>query len=190
MSITEITYDGTNFAMVQKILGPYVDGLREESWNRPGAVPDWMKGPTSGIHLVFSPKDHAGVLLRYLASDGFPVELKFIVCRECGGADALEWNEETKAQLISEQLCFYCNLWTKRAPRTPDDNVAIIHGNYFTIGDEKGPASMRGYGGRRFTIRYHDGRQVETTDLWDGGRVPEHFRDRLPDDAEFMKDHK
>jgi hypothetical protein len=41
----------------------------------------------------------------------------------------------------------------------------------------------RGFAGRRFVIRFHDGRIVETTNLWSNGIIPEHFRDRLLDNA-------
>lgn len=39
-----------------------------------------------------------------------------------------------------------------------------------------------------FTMRgdYADGTEVVTNDLWAQGVIPAHFRDRLPDNAEFL----
>lgn len=41
-------------------------------------------------------------------------------------------------------------------------------------------------GGRKFHIQMHDGQVIETTELWHQGTIPEHFRERLPDNANFL----
>jgi hypothetical protein len=42
-------------------------------------------------------------------------------------------------------------------------------------------------GGARSTIRFRDGRSVVTHNLWCQGEVPAHFREALPDNAEFIR---
>lgn len=44
--------------------------------------------------------------------------------------------------------------------------------------------------GRRFDIEYFDGSRITTFDLWGGGQVPEHWRDKFPDTARFLNSAK
>ena len=43
--------------------------------------------------------------------------------------------------------------------------------------------SLLGMSGARFTIRFTDGRTVETNDLWHSGVIPDRFRDLFPVNA-------
>jgi len=47
------------------------------------------------------------------------------------------------------------------------------------------PTGGKGFGGRRFIIRFHDGRVVETRNLWMIGIIPDEYREALPDNAVF-----
>jgi hypothetical protein len=42
---------------------------------------------------------------------------------------------------------------------------------------------MRGYGGAKWRVQFLDGREVETSNLWHQGTVPEQYRRYLPDNA-------
>lgn len=64
-------------------------------------------------------------------------------------------------------------------------NAAVIDGHHYRVRGREN-AYSKGFGGRRHTIRFFDGREVTTTDLWYQGVIPPAFRDRLPDDAEFV----
>ncbi len=69
-----------------------------------------------------------------------------------------------------------------------DDRTVIVDGHHYKIADENGhPNAFRGHSGIKFTIRFHDGREVVTTNLWSQGKIPEAWRDRLPDNAIFVK---
>ena len=46
---------------------------------------------------------------------------------------------------------------------------------------------FRGYGGRGIKIKLQTGEIIVTNNLWHNGKVPKEFRDRLPDNAEFIK---
>jgi hypothetical protein len=64
--------------------------------------------------------------------------------------------------------------------------VRISHEHYVNRGHA--PSRYNGFGGSRFRIRFHDGRRVETHDLWHQGTIPPALREELPDNAEFAKD--
>lgn len=44
-----------------------------------------------------------------------------------------------------------------------------------------------GFSGRRFWIRFFDGRRITTNNLWFRGDVPKTFKSQLPDNAEFYE---
>lgn len=75
--------------------------------------------------------------------------------------------------------------WEERL-NDPADRRAVIRGVLYILGEERGPATWRGFGGKKFTICFTDGRVVDTTNLNYCGQVPESYRDRLPDNARFV----
>jgi hypothetical protein len=65
----------------------------------------------------------------------------------------------------------------------------VIGGKHYRLGSEyEGSGAFKGHGGARFVIETADGTRVVTTNLWYQGEVPEHFRDRLPDNARFVEE--
>lgn len=55
-------------------------------------------------------------------------------------------------------------------------------GCHYWIGDEN-VECCRGFGGDKFVIRFKDGKEVTTTNLWYQGAIPKHFQKILPDNA-------
>lgn len=85
-------------------------------------------------------------------------------------------------RMVRDDLCFACALWSIRAD---EGCPTVIDGCMYTPGGRtSGP--MRGCAGRRFDIEYFDGRQITSFDLWVGGEIPQHFRERIPDTARFL----
>lgn len=84
-----------------------------------------------------------------------------------------------------------CDLWQEIATLAESPASVRIAGCHYVIGtqDESAPAHCRGFGGAVYRIRFHDGREVTTCDLWKQGVIPPRFRDRLPDNAAFVWDH-
>jgi hypothetical protein len=78
--------------------------------------------------------------------------------------------------------------WEQQITEAGDPAVVIVGHTWYRIGKDVGPLERRGFAGRRFQIRFHDGREVATNDLWFGGPIPPVFRDRLPDNAVFVPD--
>jgi hypothetical protein len=85
-------------------------------------------------------------------------------------------------------LCVLCDRWVAFSLATEHPNVVRANGHHYVIEADGSDNlfGMRGFGGEEFTIRFHDGRVVKTTNLWAQGVIPERFRERLPDNAEFV----
>lgn len=86
-------------------------------------------------------------------------------------------------------MCFSCSIWKKRYEELsslPKYQVAIIDGTYYSIGPEDDtPKSCRGFGGDKFVIRFKDGYEVTTTNLWCGGKIDDYWQNYLSNNADF-----
>lgn len=109
-------------------------------------------------------------------------------CRECGGVVSTKFMEPIAARLGKTNLCFHCDHWTQIHLNA--SRHVFVDGQCYAIGKEQ-PRGYQGrnlgFGGAEFKIRFRDGREVVTHNLWTQGEVPDHFRERLPDTAEFVK---
>lgn len=74
--------------------------------------------------------------------------------------------------------------------RSGDRDIVVTNGRVFRIGPEDGNrlAGGRGYGGQGWTVRYPDGTERYTTNLWDQGRIPERYLDTLPQTGAIYQD--
>jgi len=115
--------------------------------------------------------------------------LSLAPCVECGDPPFGSWMKQVADEMVARGLCFWCNAWTNTLAELGSDD-AVIDGTHYSIGPEPAPGAYRsalGHGGARFEIEFFGGRTVTTTNLWAEGRVPEHFRGRLPDNARFIQ---
>jgi hypothetical protein len=111
---------------------------------------------------------------------------KKLDCVECGEkVNPENWCESTASDLRERSECFSCNFWLRYVRRKDEPNVVrATDGHHYIIGPEDDrPGCCRGHGGRKFVVRFTDGREVETTNLWHQGEIPERFRGRLPVNA-------
>lgn len=107
-------------------------------------------------------------------------------CRECGkrkGVNTLE-----KDRLLAVQLCFTCDFWRGYERVKDDPRVVRVGGDHYFVEPDSTSWPL-GFGGRRWSVEFFDGRRVVTKNLWHQGTIPEHFRERLPDNARFVSDH-
>lgn len=111
-----------------------------------------------------------------------------LTCKRCGHQETCKYMEHVQKFLEERRLCFKCNFWYEYVLRKDDDNVVRIDGVHYVIGPEDAPAGCsRGFGGRRFNIKFFkDDAATATTNLWHQGKIPDRFRDELPDNAEFV----
>lgn len=85
---------------------------------------------------------------------------------------------------------FTNNFWQghyEQALKDPKHHPVINGVKYYIDPDESDAAGFKGFGGRKFKIRFNDGTEVTTRNLWHNGEVPDEWRDKLPDTAEFVK---
>lgn len=113
------------------------------------------------------------------------MEVKIEKCKECGKSYKGSWMDERARKLEEKQLCFNCSYWSDLIPVR--NNAVIVDGVHYMIGPED-KGGMRGFGGRRFDVVFFNGKRITTTNLWHQGTVPDHFRNRLPDNARFIED--
>ena len=92
-------------------------------------------------------------------------------------------------KVICSDECFYIDFWNDKVKIKDNIHTVRIDGRHYHIGNEnsKSTSSLRGFGGDKFTIKFFDGREVSTTNLWHNGTIPESHRKLLPDNAEFVR---
>jgi hypothetical protein len=102
-------------------------------------------------------------------------------CVECGNIFSTNYHDNEK--MIERNMCFSCNLWTDRISAASKLNVMIVNHSMYTMGTETNEIfKYRGFGGRKFEF-IKDNVRYESTNVWFGGKVPVHFRDRIKDNA-------
>lgn len=108
-------------------------------------------------------------------------------CKICGKEENISmFYPDTQKKLRKNEMCFSCQLWNERLPLVGHPEVAIIDGTFYSIGPEDDtPKQCRGFGGDKFVIRFKDGREVTTTNLWCGGDIPQVWQDKFPNNADF-----
>lgn len=112
------------------------------------------------------------------------MDLKY-TCRECSQPGE-ERADAYGAMLRERKLCFDCNHFWQLFEKRDDPSVVRARGHHYMIGAKNDP--FPGFGGQRFVIKFFDGRVVETKNLWHQGDIPERWRERMPDNAEFVND--
>ena len=108
--------------------------------------------------------------------------MKFI-CIECN-KEVDPTKTSIGDELIETKLCSTCHFFLT----IPEKGRVIVKGLVYTIGDENesGLKQWRGFGGRKFTIKMNTGEEIVSTNLNFRGKIPEHLRDRLINNAEFL----
>jgi len=81
---------------------------------------------------------------------------------------------------------FHKEYWNDIVKNYNNGDEIVVNKIAFFVDDEKQIGTYRGYDGRRFKIRFKDGTEKETTNLWYNGEVPDEYKDVLVDNAEFI----
>lgn len=111
---------------------------------------------------------------------------------ETGGASTKSCSTQEEAEMfVKEAQERNDKFWLDRIELLADAQshykYPIIDGYFWSIGDAN---PGRGMGGRKFTIIFSDGTEIETTDLWSGGKIPRKFLMHFPDNATFKGGEK
>jgi len=118
------------------------------------------------------------------------------ICKECGEREQNHFFKSVAAYLTREQLCHSCSHWYEKIRWKANESesyhniAAVVEGTHYTIHNKvNNPGSHCGHGGSLFRVRWFDGRVKESNDVWCQGSIPDRFRERLPDTAEFLDPH-
>lgn len=125
-----------------------------------------------------------------------PEEFLGTHCLKCGFENPhLAYGEPVKSQMRGRQLCFSCNFWINRIEKFDEDGdrtYLTVDGAVYSFYTkepmvDKSKHGFLGFGGRVWWIYFPStDTRIKTNNLWHGGDVPEHFRDRIKDNAEFL----
>jgi len=82
--------------------------------------------------------------------------------------------------------CLDCYVWENRQRAYSNYSIVVIGKYCYYIGSECLSYSRRGFGGRKFRIKYKNGQIITTTNLVDLGKVPEKLQHKMPNNANFV----
>jgi hypothetical protein len=104
-------------------------------------------------------------------------------CKVCKNNFSVRNYDEALARRLSTVgVCHGCDIWMGYFldRRRPDS--AVIEGQQYTIGPKN--ARFKGMGGNKVVIKFYDGRTVTTDNLWHNGKIPEIFKNIMPNNAD------
>lgn len=104
-------------------------------------------------------------------------------CKICGKEIAKSMYSNA---VLCSSKCFNTNYWQEIMAEK--EKYIIINGECYHDGgniEHPNSYSFLGHGGRRFWIRFKDGKTLTTNNLWAQGPIPEEYKSELPDTAEF-----
>lgn len=110
-----------------------------------------------------------------------------LICKICGKEFSRKVFNPPYEDICSFE-CFDENFWLEwiyEYMQEPDLH-AIIKGNAYSIGKENVSLYAKGCDGRKFKIKKNDGSIIVTTNLRFNGEIPDKYRDKLADDADFV----
>lgn len=141
-------------------------------------------------HQIFSAKGRRShvernrAVWKYRSDKGEPL----VLCSHCGAIESNSYCEPYKTQIVERGLCYHCNSWTNELAKD-DPKRLIIDGHIYGDGGNQPNAARKdwlGFGGQVWTIE-RDGKVWQTNNLWSGSTIPQEYRERMPDNARFVK---
>lgn len=111
-------------------------------------------------------------------------------CKKCGAENYKTCYGGDIGKMMKKMgFCFNCAFWQEKVDNKR--RFTIIDGSSYVLGNSSSDAKYRGMAGRTFTVRHFRSGTVKSyNDVWHQGTVPDHFRDELPDNAEFANGAK
>lgn len=86
---------------------------------------------------------------------------------------------------LRNHIAFSQKFWDDKVAIAADPATVRIRGRHYQIEPDT-RHGMKGFGGYEHRIRFTDGREVVSHNLWTQGEIPSDYLDRLPDNAEFV----
>lgn len=116
-----------------------------------------------------------------------------VFCRECKALMALPKDKSEAMVALTINYCGLCYFWHQLEVVKNSPDSVRIGGKHYFIGKEtsleEDPPKWRGIAGAKVIIKFFDGRTVTSTNFWYNGVIPDRWKNRLPENAEFIKHH-
>lgn len=146
--------------------------------------------------IVYSDINIDGVSFRSVGYDsqGALIEGEGILsepCRICGDmVKARGWEKETASKIAESNTCISCNFWLDIEKTIASPKRFVINGKAYWM-EPYAPArydGFIGFGGAKFVMQRNGSDEVIVTrNLWYNGEVPTAFRERIKNNATFVK---
>lgn len=162
----------------------YMFGSREEhgrTWWQ------WRKGDVDGSHAynVHAPLSDGDEPVTYSMFEAFGHAHD---CRHCG--ERINLGFVTRDTMIERKACHTCLFWLEQSEHRTD--AAVIDGSrgrsHYRLGTGLGPSSTRGMLGAHHRLRVlATGQEIDNSDLWYQGIIPDRFLELFPTTHEFVR---
>lgn len=115
--------------------------------------------------------------------------LKCTIC----GKEIEESHYRDEIPVLCGNECFHTYFWNEKVEKYGDGTndyaktVAIVNGSHYIFHPDSPDTFFTGHGGRQFKIIFHDGRVVQSKNVWHQGDIPQTHKHLLPDNAIFVE---
>jgi hypothetical protein len=112
------------------------------------------------------------------------------ICKICGlEEDSDRWYNSN--ELETHCMCQHCNHWREQheLDRTErgEHGYAIYNGTHYVLKPHTDAVAFKGFGGRKFKVKFNDGFETECDNMWCQGDIPDgHWRDLMPDNVTYI----
>ena len=110
-------------------------------------------------------------------------------CCICQGTEMMDPNEfiHSRIREIMEKknCCFACAFWFEKLELWRNDrNWLIVDSQSYHVNPTLSkPTVFQGFGGRWFYFKKNDGTLIKSNNVWGQGKIPNHFKEMIPDNA-------
>lgn len=111
-------------------------------------------------------------------------------CKICGAEENTErWLNGY--DLEEHQMCQRCNHWREQheldKTKRGEHGYAIFEGTHYVLLPHTDAEVFKGFGGRKFTVKFNDGYETVCDNMWCQGDIPEgYWREQMPDNVVYM----
>lgn len=131
--------------------------------------------------------------------DGIKQCLNYEHCYGFAGCAKDSTGKIITGYLTYPDLCTHCDHWQELVEMIDDPQIYSIRieGRHYQTHKNslfRKPGKYNGFGGRKFIIHMFptesntDGHTFDTHNLWSQGIIPDHFKDKLPNNASFINE--
>jgi hypothetical protein len=106
-------------------------------------------------------------------------------CKICG--NIVRGGYQNANDFIHDGICFSCDHWRNIEKTLEDPNRIIVNGTCYMMREET-KSYFKGHGGHEFKVQKFGSEEIiKCTNLWCQGDIPIVWRERLKDNAKFVK---